>query len=103
VPGVRKVSIDGDQKEVVYVQMSRSKMAELGIDMATMENLLQSQNLVSDSGRFRGGPEYIRIEPTGSFKHVSEIEDLLISSTDKKLIRLGDVARFTREYSDEPS
>ncbi|GAL29299.1 acriflavin resistance protein [Vibrio variabilis] len=62
VPGVRKVSIDGDQKEVVYVQMSRTKMAELGIDMATIENLLQSQNLVSDSGRFRVGPEYIRID-----------------------------------------
>lgn len=103
VPGVRKVSIDGDQKEVVYVQMSRSKMAELGIDMATIENLLQSQNLVSDSGRFRVGPEYIRIEPTGSFKHVGEIEDLLISSTDKKLIRLGDIAKVTREYSDEPT
>ncbi|MBY6198338.1 efflux RND transporter permease subunit [Vibrio hangzhouensis] len=103
VPGVRKVSIDGDQKEVVYVQMSRSKMAELGIDMATIENLLSSQNLVSDSGRFRVGPEYIRIEPTGSFKHVSEIEDLLISSNDKKLIRLGDVAQVTREYVDEPT
>lgn len=103
VPGVRKVAIDGDQKEVVYVQMSRAKMAELGIDMATIENLLSSQNLVSDSGRFRVGPEFIRIEPTGSFKHVSEIEDLLISSDTKKLIRLGDIAEVTREYVEEPS
>ena len=103
VPGVRKVSIDGVQKEVVYVQMSRAQMAELGISMATIKKLLSSQNLVSDSGRFRVGPEFIRIEPTGSFQKVSEIEDLLIASDSKKLIRLGDVAKVSREYTEEPS
>ena len=33
VPGVRKVSIDGEQQEVVYLEISRSQMAELGLDM----------------------------------------------------------------------
>ena len=32
VPGVRKVVIDGIQQEVVYVDISRTRMAELGID-----------------------------------------------------------------------
>jgi len=34
VPGVRKVVIDGVQGEVVYLDISRSRMAELGIDLA---------------------------------------------------------------------
>ena len=42
VPGVRKVTIDGEQREVVYVDISRARIGELGIDLASISRVLTS-------------------------------------------------------------
>ena len=46
IDGVRKVVIDGAQGEVVYLDISRSRVAEMGIDMAEIASVLGSQNVV---------------------------------------------------------
>ena len=54
VDGVRKISIGGEQQEVVYVEMSRARLGELGIPVERIANILQSQNVVADAGNVRG-------------------------------------------------
>jgi multidrug efflux pump subunit AcrB len=103
VPGVRKVVIDGVQKEVVYLDISRSRLAELGIDLQMIGQVLGSQNIVVDAGNVRVGDDYLRISPTGDFLSVQEIGNLLISSSDRKLIKLSDIATITRAYEEVPS
>lgn len=102
VPGVRKVSIDGEQTEVVYVDISRERLAELGIDLSDVRRVLSSQNEVVNAGHVRVDDHYLRISPTGDFKSVQEIGDVLISSTDRRLIYLKDIATITRAYEDVP-
>ncbi|MFT4768878.1 MAG: multidrug efflux pump subunit AcrB [Glaciecola sp.] len=102
VEGVRKVSIDGEQQEVVYLDMSRSRLAELGIDPAAIAGVLGSQNSVVDAGNVRVGDDYLRIKPTGEFDSVQEIGDVLISSQDRSLVRLRDIATITRAYEAVP-
>ncbi|WOJ95869.1 efflux RND transporter permease subunit [Congregibacter brevis] len=102
VKGVRKVSIDGEQQEVVYLDMSRSRLAELGIDPATIAGVLGSQNSVVDAGNVRVGDDYLRIKPTGEFDSVQEIGDVLISSQERSLVRLKDIATITRAYEAVP-
>ena len=103
VPGVRKVVIDGEQREEVHLEMSRSRLAELGIDLRQIGDVMGSQNVVVDSGNVRVGGDYLRISPTGDFKSVQEIGDLLIGSDDKTLVRLSDIATITRAYEDVPN
>ncbi|MEM6580854.1 MAG: efflux RND transporter permease subunit [Pseudomonadota bacterium] len=103
VPGVRKVVIDGEQAEVVYIEISRSRMAELGIDIQQVTNVLGSQNVVVDAGNVRVGDDYLRISPTGDFQSVQEMGDLLISSSDRKLLRLSDIATIVRAYEEVPT
>jgi len=102
VPGVRKVVIDGEQREVVYLEISRSQIAESGIDLTQLSSVLGSQNVVVDSGSVQVGRDYLRLSPTGDFKSVQEIGDLLISTGDRKLIRLRDIATITRAYEEVP-
>ncbi|MEH6550784.1 MAG: efflux RND transporter permease subunit [Pseudomonadales bacterium] len=102
VPGVRKVSIDGEQREVVYVDISRARMAELGISPGSIAHVLESQNAVVNSGSVSVGDDYLRISPTGDFQSVQSIGDVLISSSDKRLIYLKDIATITREYEEVP-
>ena len=103
VPGVRKISIGGEQQEVVYLEMSRSKLAELGIPLSRIADILQSQNVVADAGQVRVEDQYLRIKPTGAFKSVKAIGDVLIGSDDKKLIFLRDLAEIKRSYIEVPT
>ncbi|MCL1123774.1 efflux RND transporter permease subunit [Shewanella surugensis] len=103
VPGVRKIVIDGEQKEVVYVEISRSNLGELGISLHSIASILASQNEVIDAGGIRVGDDYLRISPTGTFQSVQSIGDVLISSKDKRLIYLKDIATITRAYNDVPN
>jgi multidrug efflux pump subunit AcrB len=102
VPGVRKVVIDGAQREVVYVDISRARLGELGISPDHIAKMLESQNVVADAGRVLVGDNYLRIEPTGEFDSVAEIGDLLLASDDKQLIYLRDIATIKRAYEEVP-
>ena len=102
VPGVRKVVIGGSQPEVVYLEMSRQKLGELGIPLERIAAILQSQNVVADAGKVRVGDDYIRIQPTGEFRSVKAIGDVLLVSDGRKLVYLRDVARIHRLYDEVP-
>ena len=103
VDGVSKVVIDGEQQEVAYVDISRARMAELGISWNSIIGVLESQNVVVNSGNVRVDDDYIRISPTGAFQSVQEIGELMIASQDRTLIRLKDFSTITRAYIEVPS
>ncbi|MEM1244172.1 MAG: efflux RND transporter permease subunit [Pseudomonadota bacterium] len=104
VPDVAKVNIDGIQRQQVYVEISRERMAQLGISMDEIYQTLREQNLISPAGSVRVGDEYIKIRPTGNFKNVEEIGDLLIrGKTGKDLIYLKDIAKIVRTYQTPPN
>ena len=65
--------------------------------------MLVTQNQVSNAGKVKIGDEYIRINPTGEFESVEELENLLISQAGaSERIYLGDVARVYRGYEEVP-
>lgn len=98
VEGVGKVSVSGRQQEQVIVEISRSRLAALGIPPAQIASLLQTQNTVSNAGQLKVDADVIRIHPTGEFQSVAELEQLIISNPGaKELIYLGDVARVYRD------
>ncbi|MEH6587467.1 MAG: efflux RND transporter permease subunit [Halioglobus sp.] len=102
IDGVRKVVIDGEQKEVVYLDISRSQLAELGISLGEIAGVLGSQNVVVDAGNVQVGDDYLRFSPTGAFQSVLAMGDLLISSSERRLIRLSDIATISRSYETVP-
>ncbi|MCT6699544.1 efflux RND transporter permease subunit [Rheinheimera sp. 4Y26] len=104
VDGVGKVSVGGVQQEQVIVEISRSRLASLGIPPAQIASLLQTQNVVSNAGSLRVGPDSVRIYPSGEFQSVKELEQLIISNpAAKELIYLGDVAKVYRASQEVPS
>lgn len=103
VNGVRKIVIDGEQKEVAYLEISRARLGELGIPIERIAQVLASQNVVADAGNVTVGDEYLRIWPTGESDSVQSIGDVLIGSDERKLVRLSDIAEIRRAYKEVPS
>ncbi|MBW3694689.1 efflux RND transporter permease subunit [Vibrio sp. T187] len=104
VEGVSKVSVSGEQQEQVFIEISMKRISSLGLSPNTVFNLLSTQNVVSDAGAIRIGDEYIRIHPTGEFKDVSQLGDLILTEGGAQgLIYLKDVADVKRGYVEVPS
>ncbi len=104
VQDVQRVVLWGDNPEAVYVEMSRPKMAALGISQEEIFAALRAKNLPADAGRLTVHPEWIPINPTGDFKSEKEFGDLLIvSREDGHSVYLRDVASIHRGYVDPPS
>ncbi|QBL09162.1 efflux RND transporter permease subunit [Rheinheimera sp. D18] len=100
---VGKIVVGGAQQEQVIVEISRSRLAAIGISPAQLANLFQSQNVVSNAGSIKVDAERIRIHPTGEFQHVSELESLIISNpAASELIYLGDIATVYRAPTETP-
>lgn len=104
VDGVGKVSVTGTQQEQVFIEISLQRLNSLGISPQTIYGTLAAQNLVSSAGAVRVGDEYIRVHPTGEFKNVDELGDLIITESGAEgLIYLRDVATIQRGFKEIPS
>lgn len=103
VEGVGKVQVGGQRQEQVFVELSRERLANLGISQDRIFSLLGTQNAVNPAGRVRVGDEYLRIAPTGEFNSVDAMRDLLISDPGAgELVYLGDVASIKRDHREVP-
>ena len=103
VRDVASVDIWGEQQEAIYLEISRARMAEMGISVEEIVRTLNRRNQVVEAGRVIVGDEYIRINPTGEFKRVSDLGELLVSNNGEDgTIYLKDVATIRRGYKDPP-
>ncbi|RLB75111.1 MAG: AcrB/AcrD/AcrF family protein, partial [Deltaproteobacteria bacterium] len=104
VPNVSKVVLWGVHNEAIFVEISTSRLAQLGLGLDTVYASLQEQNMVLPAGSIKVGPEYIRISPTGNYDTIESIENLQIRDPQSdKVIYLKDIATVVRDYVEPPS
>ena len=104
VPGVAKIALNGVQQEQIYIEISRSRIAQLGIPLDLVYQTIGVQNSVTDAGRVGVGGARIAVRPTGEFDSVEAISDVLIPDVtgEGRLIRVRDIATVTRDYQEPP-
>jgi len=103
VPGVKSVALYGDQREVVYLEISRRRLAQLGINEDQIYAQLREKNIAADGGRVQVGSQHIAIDPTGAFGSAEEMLDLVVGSDRSgRQLRLRDVATIERGDQDPP-
>src|SRR6476620_8965999 len=67
VKGVKRVELFAAQEEVVFLEISRHRLAQLGINEELIYAKLQDKNIAADGGRVRVGDQHIPLDPKGSF------------------------------------
>ena len=103
VPGVQKVYLFGEQTQVVNVKISIPKLATLGIDPNAIQQVMQTQNLLVNTGDINTGNYQLRLRAEGTYKDIQDIRDQLIVTKSGGEVRLGDIATVERGYMDPPS
>ncbi len=99
VDGVANVTLSGEQKEAIYVEISRQTTSALGLSIGNIYDILEQQNAVVAAGDVKIGDQRLIIDPSGAINSVETIENLLVSADAKgKLTYLKDIARVWRGY-----
>lgn len=102
VKDVSKIELFGNLTQAVYVDVSKSRMADLGIHPDRIAGALVGQNRVTDAGALETATRRIRVALPGEFSHIDDIKNLLIQSDNKESFRLKDIAKITLDYLSPP-
>lgn len=103
VAGVKKVDLFSEQQEVVYLEISRHRLALLGINEQQIYAILQAKNIAADGGRIRVGSDHVALDPEGAISSAEEMLEIVIgSNTSGRQMRLRDVATIERTELDPP-
>jgi multidrug efflux pump subunit AcrB len=104
VPGVARVSVLGERKEAIFVEVSQARAAQLGVPLEQVYASLRAQNLVAAAGSVRAGSLRLHIQPEESVASVEMLQQLVVAGDSATgLVRLEDIADIRRDYVDPPS
>ncbi|MFM2318508.1 MAG: hypothetical protein RLZZ215_1129 [Pseudomonadota bacterium] len=102
LPSVAKVLMIGEQSERVYIELSNTKAANLGMSLQQLQTTLSQQNLLIASGEYHTQQDNILIYPTGRFKTIEDIANTPLK-VGNKTVKLAEVAEIRRGYQDPPA
>ena len=102
MPDTGKIELIGLQDEKIWIEVSNTKLATLGVSMEAVRQALEQQNAVVPAGFFETPDERVQMRVSGAFGSVEQIRNFPIRISDRT-IRLGDVATIRRGFSDPPS
>lgn len=104
---VSKVDLLGVVHEIVLLEISRAKLASLGITPEQLAAVVQGQNTPADAGHMRIGDKYVRLYPSATLSAIDDFKNLVLPVTRSdgqvESIYLGDIVTVRRDYEDPPS
>ena len=99
VADVSKVELVGLQDEKVWIELSNTKLATLGIPLATVQQALDQQNAMIPAGFLETPSTRLQLRVGGQFESVEDIRRFPIQAGGRTL-RLGDIATVRRGFAD---
>lgn len=99
VKNVGKVEILGLQEERIWVEISNTRLATMGVPWQTVQQALEEQNTVTATGFFEAASDRVQIRVSGQFENLEQIRAFPIRAGDQTF-RLGDIATVYRGFQD---
>lgn len=99
VRDVAKVDLIGLQEEKIWIELSNTKLATLGIPLQAVQQAVDAQNAVAATSFFETSTDRVQLRVSGGFKTVDEIRNFPIRAGGRSF-RMGDVATVKRGFAD---
>ncbi len=102
VPDVGKIELEGLQDEKVWIELSNTKLATLGVSLQQVQQALADQNAIAATSFFETPTDRVQLRVSGQFQSVEEIRSFPIQAGDRT-VHLGDIAEIKRGFADPAS
>jgi len=102
VPDVGKIELEGLQDEKIWIELSNTKLATLGVSLQQVQQALADQNAIAATSFFETPSDRVQLRVTGQFKSVEDIRRFPIQAGDRT-VHLGDIAEIKRGFADPAS
>jgi multidrug efflux pump len=99
VPDVAKVELVGLQNEKIWINLSNTKLATLGLSMYQVQQAIDAQNAVNSSSFFETETDRVQLRVSGGFKSIDEIRNFPVRANGRNF-RLGEIAEVSRGFAD---
>ncbi len=94
VPGVARVSINGERRQAVRIWIDRQALAARALTVADIEAALRRENVELPAGRLESSEREFSLRTDTGLARVEDFRRLAIGrGADGSLVRMGDVAR----------
>ncbi|CCH14041.1 RND efflux transporter [Stenotrophomonas maltophilia D457] len=102
VPDVGKIDLVGLQDEKVWIELSNTRLATLGVSMQQVQQALADQNAITGASFFETATDRVQLRVTGQFNDIDAIRQFPIRAGDRT-VHLGDIAEVKRGFADPAS
>lgn len=92
IEGVASAKIQGGEEEEIHININQGKVAAMGIDPEQLGQLIKNSNINRPGGSLKNEQTQLLVRTLNEYSSLQEMRDLRITSPDKALVRLGDVA-----------
>ncbi|EJI1427474.1 efflux RND transporter permease subunit [Vibrio parahaemolyticus] len=104
VPGVAKASTLAEQQETIFIEIASDRLAEYGLSVNNVIQVLQKQSVVTVAGNLDNGVMNIPVIPRSSLTSFDDLRNLQVAvGQNNVIVTLGDIADITRGYKTPPS
>ncbi len=100
VKGVKRINIAGNRDEVINITLSKEQISRNGLLPTQIMAVLQSVGSTVNAGKYNQGTERIALYVDDAVKDEEDIRNLLVQTSGGKTVRLGDIARVERGFSE---
>ena len=98
--GVAAVKVIGGREEQIRIELDEQQLAELGVPITEVTEVLRQENLNQASGSLYDLDSNYLVRMLNEFRSVEEIERIIIRDQQGRKIVLGEVARVWRGAKD---
>lgn len=99
--GVSKVEIAGIHEETILVEIDPARLVSLNLAPDEIVAALTDADAVVDGGGIQVAGQFMRLRPSGAFDTLEALRNLPVGQGAQRL-RLGDIARISRDYEERP-
>ncbi|ELA8201405.1 efflux RND transporter permease subunit [Vibrio parahaemolyticus] len=104
VPGVAKAATLAEQQETIFIEIASDRLAEYGLSVNNVIQVLQKQSVVTVAGNLGNGVMNIPVIPRSSLTSFDDLRNLQVAvGQNNVIVTLGDIADITRGYKTPPS
>lgn len=98
IKDVAKVELFGIQNRTIEVTVNPAVLSHSKVTMAGIATAFDKQNKIVDAG-VETETNRLRVEVSGSFSNLEEIENLTVTASDGTYFRLGEIADIQESYT----